>query len=188
MAARRTRRAAILSALAAALVVSGCSTGREGGAGREGLPEDVGHLSYNVYITRELNLRDPEDSGYFQGPDAGRGFAYYGVFLTACNDASNGPSYPAASNFRIIDTQGEVFRPLTLPATNIWAYHPRPLKYKTCIPRAGSLAASGPSGGAMLLFKVPIPALENRPWDLYIQSPPDPSTGRVETKKIELDI
>jgi hypothetical protein len=188
MSVRRLPRAAILCALAAGLVLSGCSSGREGGAGREGLPEDIGHLVYNVYITRELNLRDAEDSGYFQGTEAGRGFTYYGVFLQVCNDASNGPSYAAASDFKIIDTNGDVFRPIQLPPTNIWAYHPRALKHKTCIPRAGSLPASGPTGGALLLFKFPIAALENRPFDLYIQSPPDPASGKVETKKIELDI
>jgi hypothetical protein len=188
MPARRTRRAAILCALAAGLAVSGCSSGREGGAGREGLPEDLGHLTYNVYITRELNLRDPEDAGYFQGPEAGRGFAYYGVFLTACNDANNGPSYQASSNFKIIDTNGDVFRPTPLPLSNVWAYHAKRLKHQACIPQAGSLASSGPTEGSMLLFKVPVAALEDRPFDLYIQSPPDPATGSVHTKKIELDI
>src|SRR5256714_7542881 len=188
MAPRRTPRAAIVCAVVAALALAGCSTGREGGAGREGKEEKVGHLQYNVYITRELNLRDAEDSGYYQGPEAPPGFALYGVFLAACNTSDNGPSYPAAGNFKIGDTNGGAFRPVTLPATNIWGYHPRPLKHGACIPRAGSLASSGPTSGSMLLFKVPVQALENRPWDLYIQSPPDPSTGKVQTGKVELDI
>ena len=47
------------------LVLSGCGDNpRENNASREGLPETVGEIDYNVYITRELNLHDVEDSGY----------------------------------------------------------------------------------------------------------------------------
>ena len=52
---------------------------------REGLPEEVGKIDYNVYITRELNTSDVEDLGYYQGPEAPPGFALYGVFMVACN-------------------------------------------------------------------------------------------------------
>src|SRR2546423_13140998 len=139
MAPRRTPRAAIVCAVVAALALAGCSTGREGGAGREGKEEKVGHLQYNVYITRELNLKDVEDSGYYQGPEAPPGFALYGVFLTACNPATSAtsPNIPAADDFTIIDTQGNRFRPLSLRANNIWAYHARPLKHQACLPKAG---------------------------------------------------
>jgi hypothetical protein len=188
MAARRTKTAVLACAVLATAVLAGCSSGREGGAGREGLPEDIGHITYNVYITRELNLRDNEDAGYYQGPEAPPGFALYGVFLQACNEKNDAPTFPAASNFKIVDTNGDTFHPLPLPASNIWGYHPRPLKHAACIPKAGSLPSSGPTSGSMLLFKIPVPALEDRPFDLYIQAPPDPATGKVESKKIELDI
>ena len=186
MSLRRSTSAALMCVLAlAGALVSGCGENpRENKASREGLPERVGGIDYNVYITRELNLRDVEDSGYYKGPEAPPGFALYGVFLTACNPAESAtsPNVPPATDFTVIDTQGNRFRPLSLPAGNIWAYHARPLKHSACIPRAGSLPSSGPTNGAMLLFKIPVPALENRPFDLYIQAP----SG--ETKKIELDI
>jgi hypothetical protein len=175
----------------AGAAVSGCGANpRENNASREGLPERVGKIDYNVYITRELNLRDVEDSGYYNGPEAPPGFALYGVFLTACNPAESAisPDVPPSSDFTVIDTQGNRFRPLTLPPANIWAYHARPLKHQACIPKAGTLTSSGPTNGSLLIFKLPLATLENRPLDLEIVSPPDPRTGRPETGRIELDI
>jgi hypothetical protein len=175
----------------AGAVVSGCGENpRENNASREGLPERVGKIDYNVYITRELNLRDVEDSGYYKGPEAPPGFALYGVFLTACNPAVSATSrdVPSASDFTVIDTQGNRFRPLTISPDNIWAYHARPLKHQACVPKAGTLASSGPTNGSLLIFKLPLATLENRPLDLEIVSPPDPRTGKPETGRIELDI
>jgi hypothetical protein len=175
----------------AGAAVSGCGANpRENNASREGLPERVGKIDYNVYITRELNLRDVEDSGYYNGPEAPPGFALYGVFLTACNPAESAtsPDVPSSSDFTVIDTQGNRFRPLTISPANIWAYHARPLKHQACIPKAGTLTSSGPTNGSLLIFRLPLATLENRPLDLEIVSPPDPRTGKPETGRIELDI
>src|SRR3954465_12026908 len=140
MALRRLPSAAFSCvALVLVLLLSGCGDNpRENDASREGLPERVGGIDYNVYITRELNLKDVEDSGYYQGPEAPPGFALYGVFLTPCNPAESAtsPNVPAASDFTVVDTQGNRFRPLALPAGDIWAYHPQPLKHQACIPKA----------------------------------------------------
>jgi hypothetical protein len=171
-------------------VLSGCgSNPRENNASREGLPERVGGIDYNVYITRELNLKDVEDSGYYKGPEAPPGFALYGVFLQACNPSSSvsGPNWMTSSNFTVEDTQGNKFRPLPLPASNIWAYKAQPLKEHACIPAFGSLAASGPTGGALLIFKLPLATLENRPLDLRITAPPG-ANGTRQSGLIELDI
>ena len=45
-----------------------------------------------------------------------------------------------------------------------------------------------PTNGALLIFKLPLATLENRPLDLEIVSPPDPHTGRRDTGRIELDV
>lgn len=189
---RRSISAALTCVVASlALLLTGCGDNpRENNAGREGAPEKVGKLEYNVYITRELNLRDVGDQDYYQGPEAGPGYALYGVFLTACNPAhsSSTPSIPSASNFTIVDTQGNRFKPVSIPTTNHFAYHPRALKHKACIPKVGSLASSSPTAGALLVFKLPLGTLENRPLDLEIVSPPDVETGKVETGRIELDV
>jgi hypothetical protein len=172
-------------------VLSGCGANpRENNASREGLPERVGGIDYNVYITRELNLRDVEDSGYYKGPEAPPGFALYGVFLTACNpeESATSPNVPAASDFTVIDTQGNRFKPVPIDASNIFAYQAVPLKHLACIPKRGTLASSGPTNGALLVFKLPIKTLENRPLDLEIVSPPDPKTGDRDTGRIELDV
>src|SRR3954463_365175 len=172
-------------------VLAGCGDNpRENDASREGLPEKVGGIDYNVYITRELNLRDVEDSGYYKGPEAPPGFALYGVFLTACTPAESAtsPNVPAASDFTVIDTQGNRFKPLPTPPGNDFAYQAVALKHLACIPKAGSLASSGPTNGALLIFKLPLRTLENRPLDLEIVSPPDPRTGDRDTGRIELDV
>jgi hypothetical protein len=176
-------------AVLAAAVLAGCgSNPRENNAGREGAPETIGKIEYNVYITRELNLKDVEDSGYYKGPEAPPGFALYGVFLTACNQADSGPpTVTASSDFTVVDTQGNRFKPLSLPLDDVFAYHPSALKHGTCIPRAGTLSASSPTNGSLLIFKLPLTTLENRPLDLEIVSPPD-TTGKTETGRIELDV
>jgi hypothetical protein len=189
---RRSTSAALFCVLAlAGGLVAGCgSNPRENNASREGLPERVGGIDYNVYITRELNLHDVEDSGYYKGPEAPPGSALYGVFLTACNPTADAhsPNVPAASDFTVIDTQGNRYKPLSIEAGNIFAYKAVPLKHKACIPKKGSLASSGPTNGALLIFKLPIRTLENRPLDLEIVSPPDSTTGKSETGRIELDL
>ena len=184
------RKIALLACLIAGLgVLSGCENTREKDAGREGLPEKVGHIDYNVFITRELNLRDVEDSGYYKGPEAPPGFALYGVFLQACNPSSevSDPHWTAASNFEIEDTQGNKFKPLPLPADNVWAYRGKPLKQGACIPETGSLPAGGPTAGSLLIFKLPLQTLENRPLDLRITAPSELG-GKQDSGIIELDI
>src|SRR5947209_18315383 len=192
MVPRRPRSGALVCALAAAAVaVSGCSSGREGGAGREGRAESLGGLAYNVYITRELNLKDTEDSAYYQGPAAPPGYALFGVFVSVCNESRGGPAYPSAAvgDFKIVDTNGDQFSPIVLPASNVFAYHPAIVKPRDCIPKAGSPAAEGPTAGAMIMFQLPLQAIENRPLDLVIHGPPDPATGRsAGVRKIELDV
>jgi hypothetical protein len=54
------------------------------------------------------------------------------------------------------------------------------------VPTPGSAPATGPIGGSLLLFKIPVASIENRPLDLEI-NPPGP--GPVpDTQRIELDI
>ena len=187
---RRSLSAALAVCLLA-ILGTGCGDNpRENDASREGLPERVGGIDYNVYITRELNLRDVEDSGYYKGAEAGKGFALYGVFLTACNpeEEADTPNVPSASDFTVVDTQGNRFKPLSLPEDNVFAYHPASLKHKACVPKDGSLAGSAPTSGSLLVFRLPLDTLENRPLDLEIVAPPDPHSGKSETGRIELDL
>jgi hypothetical protein len=175
---------AALACALAALTASGCSTGRPNGAAREGLYEDVAGLDYNVFITRELNLRDSEDRDYYRGPEAPPGSALYGVFIQVCNHG-HGYRFPDTT-FTVEDNQGNRYQPLPLPKDNIFAYRPRRLSTGACLPEPGSAAFSGPTGGALLLFKFPLTSLENRPLELKIEAPPGSKAPRRKT--IELDI
>jgi hypothetical protein len=153
----------------------------------EGQAVKVGGLSYTVFITRELNLRDPEDHDYFSGPEAPPGFAYFGVFIQVCNDYNHVPhASTPVNNFRIIDTENKQYNPTPLPANDVFAYRPRPLSAKQCVPTPGSAPATGPIGGSLLLFKLPVASIENRPLDLEIDPPP---VGVApDSRRIELDI
>jgi hypothetical protein len=118
--------------------------------------------------------------------------ALYGVFLQVCNETTDGapiaarePSEEAgrefAGDFEIEDSQGNKFEPIVLPETNVFAYRARPLKKGDCIPASGSAAYSAPTAGALMVFRLPVAATENRPLELSI------SVGG-ETKHFELDI
>jgi hypothetical protein len=190
MTPRRPKAALLVALLAVVVALTGCENTREKDAGREGLPEEIGHLEYNVFITRELNPQDVEDRGYYQGPEAPPGFALYGVFLQACNpnEDVNAPHWLAASRFEVEDTQGNKFTPVPMPENNIWAYRARPLKQNACIPKEGTLASVGPTNGSLLIFKIPLQSLENRPLNLLITSPPLGPEQERETGRIELDV
>jgi len=181
-----------------ALVLLGCQAGgsETGGLGqpgeesvaREGLYEPLGGLEYNVKMTRQLNLADPEDSDYVSLPPAEPDSTYFGVFLQACN-AEGDPAVPASGRVTVHDTQGNEFRPIPLPPDNVFAYQPERVSPGECLPNANSLAAQAPTGGALLVFEIPIAATENRPLELEIH-PPAGAGGEEEEEalRIQLDI
>jgi hypothetical protein len=150
----------------------------------EGLDVNVGGVTYNVFISRELNIRDAEDQAYYQGPEAPPGTEYMGVFLRACNKDSQ--PHVSASQFVVRDVRGAEFRPLPLAQSNLFAYRPKVLNPGQCIPEPGSIAASGPTNGSLLVFQVPFTVDENRPLSLQVTSPPD-SSGQSQTQVFGLE-
>jgi hypothetical protein len=169
-----------LACLATAASLSGCfleEDKEEGEPLREGLAVSVGGIEYTVFITRELNLALPDDRGYWEGEEAGPGFALYGVFIQACNrsgdndddDVDTG-TYAASDDFMVTDTQGNEYEPLEIEEENVFQYHARELAPGECIPIVGSNAQLGPTGGAMLPFEFPLEAGENRPLELEIRA------------------
>lgn len=149
---------------------------------REGVGVGLEGLDYTVFITRQINPRDPEDKDYYTGPEAPPGKAIYGVFLQACNDGERPAT--AAHSFRVFDSQGSEFAPLVLESDNIFAYRPQKLPPHECIPNRLSTAAQAPAGGALLLFLLPLAATENRPLILEIEPP----SGHGNPARVELDI
>jgi hypothetical protein len=154
-------------ALAALPGLTACNDTKQGidEPAREGLAIGMNGVNYNVFITRELNPKITPDKAYVTG-EAPPGEALYGVFLQVCN-VSKDPR-ATASDFTVRDNQDNTFHPESLPADNQFAYAPKTLDPKECIPEVGSVAQLGPTAGSMLLFQLPLENTENRPLELEI--------------------
>jgi hypothetical protein len=177
----RSRVAALL-AVVALTGLSACGNDEEPGVdepAREGLAIPVDGIQYNVFITRQINPEIQPDEALYQGPPPEAGSTFYGLFIQACNDTDE--THDAIEDFIVTDNQGEEFEPLELPEENAFAYRATTLEPGECIPEAGSVTQLGPSGGALLMFEIPLDKTENRPLELELE-------GTEETKKIELDL
>jgi hypothetical protein len=154
-------------ALAALPGLTACNDTKQGidEPAREGLAIELGGVDYNVFITRELNPKITPDKAYVTG-EAPPGQALYGVFLQVCNVSKDARA--TASDFTVRDNQDNTFHPESLPADNQFAYAPKTLDPKECIPEVGSVAQLGPTAGSMLLFQLPLENTENRPLELEI--------------------
>lgn len=177
-----------VAGLLAALVLGACGGAHEEGeAFREGLALPLEGITYDVFITRQMNLQDVEDMGYVRDvPEAPGDSAYFGVFLEACN-FSEEPLTPA-TDFKVVDTAGEEFVPVRLDPENPFSYSSTELGPNACIPAEGSIASSGPTSGALLMFEIPFEATENRPLELEITDGFDFAEGAPHELVIELDI
>jgi hypothetical protein len=178
-----------LALLALSLLVGATGCGHKGAvtsAETEGPYIDVGGLQYQVQISRQLNPRDTEDRSYFIGvPGAERlrpNETWFAVFIRVKNPSGRFV-YPAR-NFQITDTQGHRYSPVPVGADNVFAYRPTPISPAGVLPRADSAAGEGPIGGAMLLYKLTLDTLANRPLELLIFSP----SGPPPEGNVELDV
>ena len=148
---------------------------------REGLALELEGVTYNVFITRQLNTRIPPDDAYVEeGTEPEAGETLYGVFLQVCNESED--SRQTIDEFKIVDNQGNEFEPEELPEDNHFAYQARELLPSECLPEAGSVAQLGPTAGTMLLFRLPLENTEYRPLELEIEGEGD------EHLTFELDI
>ena len=179
---RLTRTFACVLALAAVPTLAACGDRSEKGVdkpAREGLAIPMGGVDYNVFITRQLNPEVAPDDAYVT-ENAPPGETLYGVFIQACNNSDE--EHTTAEEFVVLDNQDNRFEPEELPEDNQFAYAPRTLAPKECIPEAGSVAQLGPTAGAMLLFQLPLETTENRPLELEIEGEGD------ERLAFELDL
>jgi hypothetical protein len=166
-AATRLTLLACLAALAVGAAACGEDEPGVDEPAREGLALPLGGVDYNVFITRQLNPAIPPDNAYVEGPEPAPGETLYGIFLQACNPSDE--PLTTIDEFKVVDNQGNEFEPEELPENNRFAYHPRELDPKECIPEAGSVAQLGPTAGSMLLFKLPLQTTENRPLELEMR-------------------
>jgi hypothetical protein len=185
MPARMSRRLLMLLCLAALAVgLAACGTkDEEQGVdepAREGLALELDGVDYNVFITRQLNIKVPPDDAYFDGDEPAQGETLYGVFIQVCNNSND--TQQTVDEFLIKDNQGNEFEPEELPEDNHFAYHGSELLPDECIPESGSVAQLGPSAGSMLLFRLPLENTEYRPLELEVEGEGD------EHLTFELDI
>ncbi|MGN6372570.1 MAG: hypothetical protein ACTHM1_06220 [Solirubrobacteraceae bacterium] len=191
-----TKRSILTTLLSlAALALGACgeshtrvTTGTYAGESGQNAPYlDVGPLIYEVQLSRELNPADTEDRAYLAGlPAAVRklnpGEEWFGVFVQVYNESDR--SHPAATSFTISDTQGNAYSPLPAAPTNEFFYRPTLVPAKGRIPELNTVAANGPTQGALLLYKIKVVSLDNRPLELKIVDPKNPS----QTASAELDV
>jgi hypothetical protein len=181
MALRRLTLAACVLVAAAPLGLAACGEDEPGvdEPAREGLALELDGVTYNVFITRQLNPRVAPDWAYVtEEPPPGE--TLYGVFIQACNHSDE--PHETVENFVVKDNQENEFEPEELPVDNAFAYSPRTLEPDECIPEAGSVAQLGPTAGSMLLFQFSLETTENRPLELVMEG------EGGETLTFELDI
>jgi hypothetical protein len=175
----RARRALCLIGLT--ILAAGCGTHHSNFADANNIGSyvDAGPLSYQLQVSRQLNPFTPEDSGYLRGlPKADATISakqmWFAVFMWAQNTQHK--IYTTTDKFDIIDTQGNVYKPIKLsPASNPYAWSSEPLAPGQTEPAPDTAASTGPAGGDLLLFKLPAigknSIYDNRPLTLQIRSP-----------------
>jgi hypothetical protein len=191
---RKTPLLALFAALAA-LALGACgeshtrvTTGTYAGASGKNAPYlNVGPLEYEVQLSRELNPYDTEDSNYLLGLTPAQrvlhpGEEWFGVFMQVYNNTSS--PHPVATSFTVSDTQRNTYYPLTLGPANLFAYRPGILPANGRLPELNTVAANGPTQGALLLYKIKVLSLSNRPLTFKIVGP----GGPTEIASAELDV
>ena len=148
---------------------------------------DVGPLVYEAQLSRQLNPYDAEDVSYLSGlTPAQRALSpsqeWFAVFLQVFNNGSR-PS-PASTNLTISDTQGNVYGPVTPDQTNLYAFRGGDVPAEGRLPVADSTAATGPTQGSMLLYKINTTSLSNRPLKLRIVN----GANGAQKASAELDV
>ena len=140
----------------------------------EGLYLDINGLKYQIQMSRYMNQDDVEDQEYLVGlpestaePDADE--TWFGVWVRVQNESDEPRA--AADTWEIHDTQENVYRPIPLDTDiNPFAYEAVDVPPKTVIPLSSTAAGQGPTQGSLLLFKVKVDSLQNRPLELIFRA------------------
>lgn len=180
----RLKRSALrLAGLAAILMIavsaSGCDKEVHALEAKEGTRVYLDNLFYQVQISRQLNVKDVEDSYYLQDMAApAKGDAYFGVFIRVDNETHNGRVLPVGVNrMKIVTASEDVYRPIAVKAPG-WGYAPAPIGKGAMLPIPNTPAYVGPIRGGLILFRIPQSSLDNRPLTLEIKGR-DGRTGHI---------
>jgi hypothetical protein len=190
---RLRRPLAVLAALLASATLAACGKhldedARVVRAETEGIYLPVGELKYQVQGSRQLNPHDVQDRALLAGIPAeerelGDDEVWFGVFMRVENETHE--ALPPARKIKIVDTQDDEFEPIHLDDTNPFAYHStEPVPPESVLPAPDSPAYDTPVRGELILFKLTLEALANRPLELEIES----RTLPPQTGIIDLDV
>lgn len=189
---RPRRLCALLAALLLAGVLSACgkhqSTGPVRIAETEGIYLDVSDLKYQVQVSRQLEPNDVQDKAFLAGvPEGERELepneVWFAVLMRVQNVTDE--DLLPASDITITDTQEQEFEPLELEQTNTFAYRANEtIPAGEVVPVIDSPGYDSPSRGALLLFKLTLTALNNRPLELKIEGRKAPQ----QTGIVDLDV
>jgi hypothetical protein len=193
---RRLRKLPLaLSALLAVLALSACgnehtrvTTGTYAGESGANAPYlNVGPLEYEVQLSRELNPTNQEDAQYLQGLTPAQrtlevGQEWFAVFMAVYNNTSQG--HPSSDSFTVTDTQQNSYSPIVPDESNPFAFRGGTVPANSQIPLPGSVADDDPAQGLVLLYKIEVVSLDNRPLVLKIVDPENPN----ESASAELDV
>ncbi|MGA8363090.1 MAG: hypothetical protein WB709_01065 [Solirubrobacteraceae bacterium] len=197
MFSRRLRKPSLTLALLliAALALSACgnsetkvTTGTYAGESGQNAPYlNVGPLVYEVQLSRELNPANVEDAAYLQGLTPLQrkllpGQEWFAVFIQVYNHSS--VAHLGANSITISDTQNNLYTPIIPGQTNQFAYRGGFIPAESQIPVASSIAANGGTQGALLLYKIQVVSLDNRPLTIHIIDP----LNATQRASAELDV
>jgi hypothetical protein len=187
--------AALAVALLAAFALAACgnsetrvTTGTYAGESGQNAPYlNVGPLVYEVQLSRELNPANVEDAAYLQGLTPAQrqlrpGEEWFAVFVQVYNHTST--PHLAAPSMAISDTQNNVYTPTVPAETNQFAYRGGLIPANSRVPAYSTIAANGSTQGALLLYKIQVVSLDNRPLTIHIVDP----TDSTQTASAVLDV
>ena len=182
-------RRSLIALAAAGLLAAGCGDKQSvvTFAPDEGTYVQVGPLSYQVQISRYLNPGDIEDKAYLSGLPAGtqvdqKGQLWFGVFIRIKNYSKQTQIPPPSSGYVIDDTEGDQFHPVALNRKLNWyAYKPEKILPAAWMPNPQTTAGINPIAGELLIFRLPLSAVQNRPLEMHISQ-----AGKSATISLDL--
>jgi len=163
-------------ALAFAALFAGCGNKGEEHieAETEGIYLVAGGLTYQVQISRFLNPGTIDDAQYLEGLPEGvpaqlpGDEIWFGVWMRVKNYSDE--TLTPTTNFTILDTEENEYRPVPLDDRNPFKYVPIGLRHAELIPVPNSANQSGPIQGSLILFRLKTDSLQNRPLKLIIEA------------------
>jgi len=146
---------------------------------------DVGAITYQVQESRQLNPFLADDAQYFTGVPGAQNLTpsqlWFGVFLWAKNQTTH--TQTTADRFELVDSAGTVYQQTQVSQSNPFGWTSMQLLQNGTEPGLDSIAAAGPTGGSLVLFKVDQSIYSNRPLTMEIFAP-----GATKPSTVSLDL